>query len=289
VERSSDYSRDNRSRITAIMESLARKSGNVEELVAVLERDLSYASQYLRIAGIYREARLREKALAWAERGMNASPGYDGARLREFVAEEYLHNDRHADALRIVWVEFRGNPSLEGYKKLEKYALAADDWEDWRDQALAHVRKTLKNGERSSGNAAAPTHSRRYPRQDRSLLVEIFLYENKHEDAWMEAKGGGCHEGQWLRLAALREKQHPEDAQAIYLRLGEQTIIRASGNYDEGVALLERAAAAARAREKSGEFEVELDLLLKKYKAKRNLQKRAAERRRFLYLATAPR
>jgi len=34
---------------------------------------------------------------------------------------------------------------------------------------------------------------------------------------------------------------------------------------------------------------VELDLLLKKYKAKRNLQKRAAERRRFLYLATAPR
>ena len=289
VERSSDYSRDNRSRITAIMESLARKSGNVEELVAVLERDLSYASQYLRIAGIYREAGLRERALAWAERGMNASPGYDGAGLREFVAEEYLHNDRHADALRIVWVEFRGNPSLEGYKKLEKYALAADDWEDWRDQALAHVRKTLKNGERSSGNAAAPTHSWRYPRQDRSLLVEIFLYENKLEDAWMEANGGGCHEGLWLRLAALREKQHPEDAQAIYLRLGEQTIIRASGNYDEGVALLERAASAANAREKSGEFEVELDLLLKKYKAKRNLQKRAAERRRFLYLATAPR
>jgi len=105
----------------------------------------------------------------------------------------------------------------------------------------------------------------------------------------MEANGGGCHEGLWLRLAALREKQHPEDAQAIYLRLGEQTIIRASGNYDEGVALLERAASAANAREKSGEFEVELDLLLKKYKAKRNLQKRAAERRRFLYLATAPR
>jgi hypothetical protein len=29
---------------------------------------------------------------------------------------------------------------------------------------------------------------------------------------------------------------------------------------------------------------VELDQILKKYKVKRNLQKRAAERRRFLYL-----
>jgi len=287
VERSSDYSRDNRSRITSIMESLARKSGNVEELVAVLERDLSYASQYLRIADVYRKAGLREQALAWAERGMKLFASYDGAGLREFVAEEYLHNDRHADALRIVWIEFRDNPSLDRYKELEKYARAADDWEDWRGQALAHVRRPLTNGDRKSGNAAAPVHNWRYRPRDRSLLVEIFLHENKEEDAWTEAQGGGCGEGLWLRLAKLREKQHPEDAQVIYLRLGEQSILRAMGDYDDGVALLERAASAAQASGKSWEFEVELDLLLKKYKAKRNLQKRAAERRRFLYLATA--
>jgi hypothetical protein len=289
VERTGGYSPNNHIRITAIMESLARKSGNIEKLVSVLERDLSYASQYLRIAGIYREAGMREKALAWAERGMKDFTGYDGTGLRQFVAEEYLHTDRHADALRIMWIEFRDNPSLHGYKKLEKYARAADDWEDWRCQALAHVRRMLTNGDRNSGNAAAPFQNWRHQRKDRSLLVEIFLYENKEEDAWSEAQGGGCGEGLWLQLAKLREKHHPEDAQAIYLRLGEQTILRASGNYDDGVALLERAAAAAHAIDKSVEFEVELDLLLKKYKAKRNLQKRAAERRRFLYLATAPR
>ena len=283
----SDYGKENHYRITGIMESLARQSGDVEELVAVLERDLSHARAYMRIAEIYRQAGERDKALAWAERGMKAMPGYEGAGLRQFVAEEYRHNDRHADALRIMWIEFRDSPGLESYKRLEEFARAAEDWDDWRGQALAHVRRTLAGGDRKSGNAGAVVQSWRNRRQDRSLLVEIFFHEGNAKEAWTEAQAGGCSDSLWLRLAELREKQHPEDAKAIYLRLGEQEILRASGNYDAGVALLERAAAAAHAIEKSGEFEAELDALLKKHKAKRNLLKRAVERRRFLYLQAA--
>ena len=287
TEPSSDYSRESHHRITGIMESLARQSGNVEELVAVLERDLSHAHAYMRIAEIYRESEERDKALAWAERGMKAMPGYEGTALRQFVAGEYRRNDRHGDALRIMWIEFRDGPSLRSYMQLEDFARAADDWDDWRSQALAHVRKTLARGSSKPRNAAPMVHSWKNRLQDRSLLVEIFLHEGNTEEAWTEAQAGGCGDNLWLRLAELREKQHPEDAKAIYLRLGEQAILRASGNYDEGVALLERAAAAAHATEKSEEFEVELDQLLKKHKAKRNLQKRVAERRRFLYLQAA--
>ena len=284
TERGSDSGRERHYAITRIMEALARQSGNVEELVAVLERDLSHAYNYQRIAEIYRQAGERDKALAWAERGMEAISGYEGARLRQFVAEEYRHSDRHADALRIVWVEFRNSPSLESYKRLEEFARAAEDWEDWRDQALAHVRKTLEGKAGKPANAATPVHSWRFRRQDRSLLVEIFLYEGRPEEAWTEAQAGGCSDTLWLRLAELREKHHPDDAKAIYLRLGEQAILHASGNYDAGVTLLERAAAAAHAIKKSEEFAAELDQMLKKYKAKRNLQKRVAERRKFLYL-----
>ena len=77
---------------------------------------------------------------------------------------------------------------------------------------------------------------------------------------------------------------HPADAQAIYFRLGERDIQMATGNYDSGVALLERAAGAARSAGKSPEFQAALDSLLVKYKAKRNLLKRVDVRRRLLYL-----
>ena len=287
TERSGDYGKESHYAITRIMKALARQSGNVEELVAVLERDLSNAYAYLQIAGIYREAGARDQALIWAERGMKAMPGYEGAGLRQFVAEEYRHSDRHADALRIVWIEFRDSPSLVSYKRLEEFARAAEDWEEWRGQALAHVRRTLAGNGSKPGKANALVHNWRFQKQDHSLLVEIFLYEDKAEEAWAEAQTGGCSDGLWLRLAELREKEHPADAKAIYLRLGDQAILHASGNYDAGVTLLERAAATAQALGKSGEFETELDLLLKKYKAKRNLQKRATERRPFLYLHAA--
>ena len=284
TERSGEYSKESHYAITRIMEAMARESGNVEELVAVLERDLSQAHNYLRLAGIYRESGDRGKALDWAERGMKAMPGYEGAGLRQFVAEEYRHNERHADALRIMWIEFRDNPSLQSYQRLEEFARAAEDWEEWRGQALAHLRRATAG---KSGNAEATIGSWRYGRQDRSLLVEIFLSERNGEEAWAEAQAGGCSEGLWLRLAEAREKHHPADAQAIYQRHGEQSINLAAGNYDAGVALLERAATQAQALSKSLEFEAELDLLLRKHKAKRNLQKRVAERRRFLYLSAA--
>jgi uncharacterized Zn finger protein len=282
-----DFGNESHYAITRIMEALARKSGNIDELVAVLERNLGHGHQYLRIAEIYRQAEERDKALAWAERGMKAMPAFEGARLRQFVAEEYRHNDRHADALRIVWIEFRDGPSLETYERLEDFARAAEDWEEWRGQALAHVRRTIAGNGSKPGKADAFVQSWRYGKRDHSLLVEVFLHEGQEEQAWKEAQTGGCSDSLWLRLAELREKQHPDDAKAIYVQLGERSILHASGNYDEGVALLERAAPLAQTLGKSEEFEAELDLLLRKYKAKRNLQKRAAARRRFLYLDAA--
>ncbi|MGB8261273.1 MAG: DUF6880 family protein [Terracidiphilus sp.] len=282
TERGGHEDEEGRYAITGIMESRARKSGNVEDMVGVLERDLSYASSYERIAAIYRQAGQRDKALEWAEQGMKAFPGYEGAGLRMLVAEEYLQCQRHADALRIVWIEFRDSPDLGRYKNLEKFARAAEDWEDWRSQALAHARKTCSGGGARSAKEGAFFSSWRFQRQDRSLLVEIFLHEGRVEEAWAEAQGGGCDDRLWLRLAELRRQQHPDDAQAVYLRLAEQSIQRATGDYSDGVSLLEQAAAAARASGKSAEFAGLLDRMLVQFKAKRNFVKRVAARREFL-------
>jgi hypothetical protein len=51
-------------------------------------------------------------------------------------------------------------------------------------------------------------------------------YENDPEAAWREAQTGGCSDSLWLRLAAAREKEHPEDAGPIYLKQAEAAVAR---------------------------------------------------------------
>jgi uncharacterized Zn finger protein len=99
-------------RITHIMESLANLSGDTEQLVAVMSRDLSSAYSYLKIAEVYLDARQRDHALLWAEKGLEAFPHRTDDRLREFAAEEYHRRHRHEDAMKLIWAEFSERPFL---------------------------------------------------------------------------------------------------------------------------------------------------------------------------------
>jgi uncharacterized Zn finger protein len=271
--------------LTHMMESLARQSGDIEQLVAVFERDLSLPNQYLRIAGIYREAGNREKALQWAERGMACYSDFQGVPLRLFVAEEYRHAERHADALHLLWSEFRATPGLENYKLLEDFARSADDWEDWRDRALRHLRRLAAEQSSTKSGSTAEFESPRDWKYGHSLLVEVFLYEQNIEEAWREAQAGGCSNNLWLRLAEQREKTHPADAAAIYLKHGENAVARVDNSrYETAIHLLEKAAALMHSLGRSQEFETQFETLRQKHKAKRNLQKLAEARRSFLYI-----
>src|SRR5262249_57416871 len=97
-------------RIMGSMDSWARVSGDVEELVAVMSRDLTSGYSYLRIAEVYREAQRHDNALLWAESGLKAFPDRTDARLREFAAEEYHRRGRHDEAMKLIWTEFSERP-----------------------------------------------------------------------------------------------------------------------------------------------------------------------------------
>src|SRR5260370_38581177 len=118
------------------MEALAQASGNIEQLVAVMSRDLSSAYSYWKIAEVYREARQHDNALLWAEKGLKAFPDHTDGRLREFAAEEYHRRRRHDDAMKLIWAEFSERPYLESYKTLERHARKAGTWPAWREAAL---------------------------------------------------------------------------------------------------------------------------------------------------------
>jgi uncharacterized Zn finger protein len=270
-------------RITHIMESLARASGDIEELAGVMSRDLSSAYSYLKIAEVYREARQHDNALLWAEKGLRAFPEHTDDRLREFAAEEYHRRRRHDDAMKLMWAEFSERPFPETYKTLEKHAKKAGAWPEWRERALGEIRARIGKAREKVRGHTRPNW--RQADDNHSVLVEIFLYEGKAEDAWREAGVGGCSDSLWLRLAANREQEHPEDAAPIYLKYAEAGVAATSnGRYEEPVNLLAKAAAVMKRLDRSAEFKIHLEALRVKYKIKRNFIKLVERKRKSLYL-----
>jgi hypothetical protein len=144
-------------RITQIMESLAQASGDIEQLVAVMSRDLSSAYSYWKIAEVYREARQHDRALLWAEKGLQAFPDHTDGRLREFAAEEYHRRRRHDDAMKLMWAEFSERPYLESYKTLERHAKKAGAWPGWRERALAEIQLRITKVQREGAGPEPPT------------------------------------------------------------------------------------------------------------------------------------
>ncbi len=253
--------------IAAIMEALARYTGDVDALVAVQSRDLSHPYHFLRIAEILARAGRDDEALAWAERGIKAFRSDFDPRLVEFLVEAFHKTRRHDDALALAWEHFVQDPSLEAYRRLEKSAGRAKAWKLWREKALAQLRAWLKRADR-------PSSARRVG-AGQTLLVEIFLHEGDSDAALAEARAGGCVREAWMHLARAREPDHPADGADIYQRFIDDLVDRRNNPaYVEAAALVGRVKELMRRADQKGEFAAWLAELRTRHKAKRNFMRR---------------
>ena len=257
-----------RERLADIMQTLAYRSGDVEALVAVKSKDLSSSFAYLEIARIYKQAGDDEKALEWAEEGAWVFPGGGHPDLRRFLADEYDERGRHEEAVHLIWTEFAEAPCLDGYEELKAHADLAGTWERWRGKALDFVREDIvRKKEESKGSYLS------FP-VDHSRLVEILLWEGNVEEAWREAKEGGCSDRMWLDLAARREGDHPEDSLAIYQEKIEPLVIQTDNKaYRRAYELLLKVRTLMRRLDRLAEFDEYVELLRLEYKRKRNFMK----------------
>lgn len=261
-----------RFRITSIMETLAIESGVLDALVAVKERDLSLPYSFLQIAEIYRDAKQRDLALEWAERGLREFKGErQDSRLREFLANEYHARKRHDEAMALVWAAFTESPDLDEYRKLKTHAERGSNWNAWRDKALAHLRQ------RATPARPPPAVRSRWAfmgRADRSTLVRVFLWEKDVGAAWAEAQAGGCSDALWMELATLRETEHPGEVLAIYQQQVERTVSGKSNQaYRDTVALLRKVRRTMVSMGNNKEFPHYLESVRAAHKAKRNFVK----------------
>jgi uncharacterized Zn finger protein len=239
-------------------------------MVEVKKKDLSYAYHYLQIAELYKKSGNRDQALQWAEAGIKAFPNRTDSRLRDFLAAEYHRRKRHDEAMKLMWADFSDQESLANFQKLKAHAGRIGQWPAWREKALDFIRKNISRVKQSGGGRFGAWD----PSGSNSLLVEIFLWEKDPDAAWREAQAGGCSERLWMRLAADREQNHPEDAVEVYKKWIGPIVERKNNQaYEEAATLMKKIRLLMSRLNRDADFADYLRGVRAAHKPKRNFMK----------------
>lgn len=229
-----------RATITFLRESLARAVGNIDELVAVLARDLSSPYQFCRIADTLEQAGREREALVWLERGVAAFPPAGDAQLRSRAIRAYRRDGQDSDAVALASRAFDAEPSAHTYAELRE-ATSGFREPRLRENALAQLRELTDVG-------------------GRSQAVRAQLDDGDIEAAWRDAEEGGCTPALWRTLADARRAGHPEDALGVYQRLLERALEHSHvGAYQEAIDLLHEIQMSLELAGRGPEFQIDLD------------------------------
>ncbi|GAB2500604.1 SWIM zinc finger family protein [Nocardiopsis aegyptia] len=180
---------------------------------------------YAGIVQVLDAAGRAEEALEWAGRGLRESGGRQDDRLVEYAVRAHREAGREEEVQALRWEAFERSPEARTYRALRE-ETPAPGWPAVRAQALAVLRR-----------AAARRRSPGFP----CTLVEVLVDEANAEEAWEAAAEHGCDDRQWLRVAALRETSHPEDAIGVYIpRLEAKVRLSNTSLYPEAAELARR-------------------------------------------------
>lgn len=247
-----------RSVLERMMLDALPESNALEKRIEIMSKDLGGEDRYLRIAELCRDAKRHDLAIKWAEDGVKAfKKGFCG-RLQDFLVDEYIHEKRFSDATSLAWSLFAQSASLQCYQKLLGSAKEAGSVDEWREKALRHIR-----GKPNVDWRGKP---------DRSLLVEIFLWEKRDDDAWKEATEGGCDSMRWSALSRARGKEHPADSAFICKEKLLPALLARTGDnaYRDTIVMLEKLKDYMKRDGKLAEFKSYCDELRLTCKARRN-------------------
>jgi len=263
------FERSRRFRITYVTKLLAKRSGDPDELVAVLSRDLSSPYSFLGIAEVYAEAGRDDDAIEWAERGVEAFPAGGDPRLVEFLAAARRRRGEHARAAELIWGLYEAHPGLGYFEMLKPHAEAAGTWDGVRGRALDLLRERI---------AAAQDERRArgygWSHRDATELVRIHLWEGDVDAALADAREGGCGQEVWLALAEALEEAEPWEAMIIYREQVEPTIERKrKADYREASEMLVRVRDLMDRTGHGDEFPVYLEEVRERHRRKRTLMK----------------
>jgi hypothetical protein len=211
-----------------VRERLAVLDGDSERIVALLGGDLSRPHQFVQVAEAMAELGRDDEVLAWCERGIAETQGWQTARLYELACETHARRGQPFEVLGLRRSEHERTPSLSTYSRLRRAAEAVDAWAIERDAARAVLRE-----------------------RDLRALIEALLGDGETRLAWDTAQITQeelLGRDLWLRLAEIREAAHPADAVAVYRRVADEVLEQTDRRaYAAAVRILKRARDAAKA------------------------------------------
>lgn len=260
------YGSDGRFRIEYVSERLARRSGDVDQLVETWSGNLSRPYMYLRIAEALAEAGRQGEAIEWAERGIEAFPDHNDTRLITFLADLLSGWGEHERALDLAWRQFERRPWVESYEHLKTIAEEAGNLDETRERALALLRERVETFRQPDADEGPGSES-----VAADVLVQIHLMEGDPEAALEAARDGGCQEHTWLKLAERLEATDPGAAADIYRGRIEPTIDRKTkADYRDAVRLIVQTGELLTAAGRGDEFPVLLEGIRETHRRKRS-------------------
>jgi uncharacterized Zn finger protein len=211
-----------------VRERLAVLDGDTERIVALLGGDLTRPHQFVQVAEAMAELGREDEVLAWCERGIAETQGWQTARLYELACDTHARRGEPLEVLGLRRSEHERMPSLSSYNRLRRSADAVDAWAIERDAARALLRE-----------------------RDQRSFVEALLGDGEAQLAWDTAQAAEQEllgNDLWLRLAESRQATHPADALAVYQRVADPTLEQTDRRaYAAAVRILRRARDAAKA------------------------------------------
>jgi hypothetical protein len=223
-------------------ERLAVLDGDTATLVGLLGGDLSRPYQFIRVAEAMAELGRDDDVLYWATRGIAETSGWQVAQLYDLASGVHIRREEGQAVLRLRREQHQRMPSSSTYGLLRAAAEAGGVWPAERPAARAVL------AERDPGG-----------------LVDVLLADGEPEAAWQVPGARPDWDPgpqRWMRLAEAREASAPGDALDVYLRLADlQLETTGKAAYVRAVAILKKAAQAARAADRQGEFAAHLAAL----------------------------
>lgn len=220
---------------TYARERLAVLDGDAEALVRLLGGDLSRPYQFIRVAEAMAELGRDDDVLSWATRGIAESSGWQVAKLYDLAAGVYTCRGEDQEVLRLRREQHQRMPSSSTYSLLRAAAEVCGGWP----------------AERPAARVVLVEH-------DLGGLVDVLLSDGEPEAAWQVPRAHCDWDPgpqRWMRLAEAREASAPGDALDVYLRLGDlQLETTGKAAYVRAVAILKKAAQAARAADRQADF-----------------------------------
>ena len=233
-------------------ERLAILDRDVDAVVRLLGGDLTTPYQFIRVAEAMRELGHDNEALAWANRGIAQTSGWQVAQLYDLACAVHDAREQPLEVLALRRAQHERMPSSTTYRALRTAAEALNAWPLEKDAARATLQRADVRG-----------------------FVDVLLGEDELELAWTAAAAApqdALGSDLWLRLAESSERDRPADALAVYQRIADEVLERADRRaYRSAARVLKRGRAAAQAAGELEAFDEHLTALRERHRRRPTL------------------